>query len=47
MKTSDNVINTVAKSLQGIDFENMSVPRLLKEIITRNPGIFLELAGLF
>jgi hypothetical protein len=25
----------------------MSVPRLLKEIVARNPGLFVELAGLF
>jgi digeranylgeranylglycerophospholipid reductase len=47
VKTSDDVMNAVAKSLAGVNFENMSVPRLLKEIITRNPGLFVELAGLF
>ncbi|AFC99655.1 2,3-di-O-geranylgeranylglyceryl phosphate reductase [Methanocella conradii HZ254] len=47
VKTSDEVMNSVAKSLVGVNFENMSVPKLLKEIITRNPGLFVELAGLF
>ncbi|WP_174590728.1 NAD(P)/FAD-dependent oxidoreductase [Methanocella conradii] len=47
VKTSDEVMNAVAKSLVGVNFENMSVPKLLKEIITRNPGLFVELAGLF
>lgn len=47
VKTSDEVMNAVAKSLAGVNFENMSVPKLLKEIITRNPGLFVELAGLF
>jgi digeranylgeranylglycerophospholipid reductase len=47
VKADDRLMNTVAKSLSGINFEEMSVPKLLKEIITRNPGLFLELAGLF
>lgn len=47
VRTSDDLMNSVAKSLQGVNFENMSIPRLLKEIITRNPGLFVELAGLF
>ena len=47
VKADDRLMNTVAKSLNGINFEEMSVPKLLKEIITRNPSLFLELAGLF
>ena len=47
VKTNDDVMNSVAKSLAGVNFENMSVPKLLKEMITRNPGLFIELAGLF
>lgn len=44
---SDKMMNDVARSLHGIDFENMSVPMLIKEILKRNPGLFVELAGLF
>jgi digeranylgeranylglycerophospholipid reductase len=47
VKANDDLMNSVAKSLHGVSFENMSVPKLLKEIISRNPGMFLELAGLF
>ncbi|HTX43419.1 MAG TPA: NAD(P)/FAD-dependent oxidoreductase, partial [Methanocella sp.] len=47
VRSSDDLMNSVARSLTGVNFENMSVPRLLKEIITRNPGLFVELAGLF
>ncbi len=47
VKSSDDLMNSVARSLKDVNFENMSVPRLLKEIITRNPGLFIELAGLF
>ncbi len=47
VKANDSLMNTVAKSLSSVDLDDMSVPRLLKEIITRNPGLFVELAGLF
>jgi len=47
VKANDNLMNTVARSLSGVNLDDMSVPRLLKEIITRNPGLFIELAGLF
>jgi digeranylgeranylglycerophospholipid reductase len=47
VRSSDDLMNSVAKSVKGVNFEDMSVPRLLKEIITRNPGLFVELAGLF
>jgi digeranylgeranylglycerophospholipid reductase len=47
VKANDSLMNTVAKSLSHVDLEEMSVPRLLKEIVTRNPGLFIELAGLF
>jgi len=47
VKAQDSLMNSVARSLQGVNFEDMSVPRLLKEIITRNPSMFIELAGLF
>lgn len=47
VKAEDSLMNTVAKSLHGVNFEEMSVPKLLKEIISRNPGMFIELAGLF
>ncbi len=47
VKSSDDLMNSVARSLKDVNFENMSVPRLLKEIISRNPGLFIELAGLF
>jgi digeranylgeranylglycerophospholipid reductase len=47
VRAEDSLMNSVARSLQGVNFEEMSVPRLLKEIITRNPSMFLELAGLF
>jgi digeranylgeranylglycerophospholipid reductase len=47
IKVSDETMNKVARSLQGIDFDNMSVPGLIKVILTRNPGLFVELAGLF
>jgi digeranylgeranylglycerophospholipid reductase len=47
VRSSDDLMNSVAKSLQNVNFEDMSVPRLLKEIIARNPGLFVELAGLF
>jgi len=47
VRSSDDLMNSVARSLKNVDFEDMSVPRLLKEIITRNPGLFVELAGLF
>ncbi len=47
VKANDSLMNTVAKSLNHVDLDDMSVPRLLREIITRNPGLFVELAGLF
>jgi len=47
VKSSEDLMNSVARSLKDVNFENMSVPRLLKEIISRNPGLFIELAGLF
>jgi digeranylgeranylglycerophospholipid reductase len=47
VRSNDDLMNSVAKSLQNVNFEDMSVPRLLKEIIARNPGLFVELAGLF
>ncbi|BAI60576.1 geranylgeranyl reductase [Methanocella paludicola SANAE] len=47
VKAEDSLMNSVARSLHGVNFEEMSVPKLLKEIITRNPSMFLELAGLF
>jgi digeranylgeranylglycerophospholipid reductase len=47
VKSNDDLINSVAMSLHDVNFDNMSVPKLLKEIITRNPGLFMELAGLF
>jgi digeranylgeranylglycerophospholipid reductase len=47
VRSNDGLMNSVAKSLEKVNFEDMSVPRLLKEIITRNPGLFVELAGLF
>jgi digeranylgeranylglycerophospholipid reductase len=47
VRSNDDLMNSVAKSLQNVNFEDMSVPRLLKEIISRNPGLFVELAGLF
>jgi digeranylgeranylglycerophospholipid reductase len=47
VRSNDDLMNSVAKSLKNVDLEEMSVPKLLKEIITRNPGLFVELAGLF
>ncbi|WP_414676330.1 NAD(P)/FAD-dependent oxidoreductase [Methanocella sp.] len=47
VKAEDSLMNSVARSLQGVNFEEMSVAKLLREIITRNPAMFLELAGLF
>ncbi len=47
VRSSDDLMNSVAGSLRNVSFENMSVPKLLKEIVTRNPGLFIELAGLF
>ena len=47
IKASDETMNKVARSLQGFDFDNMSVPGLIKVILIRNPGLFVELAGLF
>jgi digeranylgeranylglycerophospholipid reductase len=47
VRSNDDLMNSVAKSIKGVNFEDMSVPKLLKEIITRNPGLFVELAGLF
>lgn len=47
VKADDDLMNSVARSLMGVNFDNMSVPRLIKEILSRNPGLFVELAGLF
>ncbi|HMK47578.1 MAG TPA: NAD(P)/FAD-dependent oxidoreductase [Methanocella sp.] len=45
-KVSDNTINVAAHSLKGVNFENVTVPRLVKEIVTRNPTLLKELVGL-
>ncbi|CAJ37194.1 NAD(P)/FAD-dependent oxidoreductase [Methanocella arvoryzae] len=45
-KVSDNTMNVAAHSLQGVDFENVTVTKLVKEIVTRNPALLKELVGL-
>lgn len=47
IKASDETMNKVVHSLQGFNFDQMSVPALIKVILTRNPGLFVELAGMF
>ena len=44
---SDNTMNAVAKSLQGVSFEDISIPKLLTEVVRRNPLLLKELVGLF
>jgi digeranylgeranylglycerophospholipid reductase len=45
-RVSDHTMDVVAHSLQGVVLENVTIPRLVKEIVTRNPGLFKELVGL-
>ena len=45
-RVNDNTMNVVAHSLQGVSFENVTIPRLVKEIVTRNPALLKELVGL-
>jgi digeranylgeranylglycerophospholipid reductase len=43
----DKTMNSVARSLHGVNFEGISLPKLLKEITLRNPTLLPELVGLF
>ncbi len=45
-KVSDRTMDVAAHSLQGVEFENVTIPKLVKEIVTRNPGVLKELVGL-
>ena len=45
-KVSDQTMNVVAHSLQGVELEDVTIPKLVKEIVTRNPGALKELVGL-
>lgn len=45
-RVSDHTMNVAAHSLQGVEFENFTIPKLVKEIVTRNPGVLKELVGL-
>ena len=42
----DSTMNVVAKSLQGVSFEDISIPKLLTEVVRRNPLLLKELVGL-
>ncbi|MCD1296007.1 digeranylgeranylglycerophospholipid reductase [Methanocella sp. CWC-04] len=44
---SDNTMNAVAHSLQGVSFDDISIPKLLTEVVKRNPMVLKELVGLF
>jgi digeranylgeranylglycerophospholipid reductase len=41
---SDDDLNTLAHSLEGIEIEEMTPQALLMELITRNPKMLVELA---
>ena len=43
---SDEKMNTLARSIEGINFSEFTVMALLTEIIKRNPKMLLELKGL-
>jgi len=43
---SDEKMNTLARSIEGINFSEITVMALLKEIIKRNPKLLLELKHL-
>jgi digeranylgeranylglycerophospholipid reductase len=45
-RVNDNTMNLVAHSLQGVELENVTIPKLVKEIVMRNPGLLKELVGL-
>ena len=46
-KVSDKTMDVAAHSLQGVNFENVTITKLVKEIVTRNPALLKELVGLF
>lgn len=46
-RVSDKTMDVAAHSLQGVSFENVTIPKLVKEIVTRNPILLKELVGLF
>jgi digeranylgeranylglycerophospholipid reductase len=45
-RVNDNTMNLVAHSLRGVELENVTIPKLVKEIVIRNPGLLKELVGL-
>ncbi|HEX59335.1 MAG TPA: hypothetical protein ENF26_04210 [Methanomicrobia archaeon] len=46
-KFSDKELNRLARSLEGVRFEELNARELLRELIKRNPRLLMSLAKLF